>query len=85
MLEILTEQKGLSVEDYESKRDVKYNFWARPTIPWKLECEEFKDEIISAAKDTAAVTHDTQTKATVILSAAIAGFALLCMLAQTVS
>ena len=34
--------------DYEKKKDDKvYKMWVRPTIPWKLECEQSKPKSVA--------------------------------------
>ena len=65
VLSKLTDIKGYSdyISDVTLKKSEIYNFWARPTIPWKLKCENdpnssSRKQITDAARDTAAASHE---------------------------
>ena len=48
------------VPDLESRKNVIYNFYTRPTIPLKLECESQKQEILDQIQITM-LTIDSTT------------------------
>ena len=80
-------RQQLNYPNYVNQTQEIYNFWARPTMPWKLECEQrgphlSRLSVLEAARDTAALKTPQRPKVILLLCSLLAFFSGVCILSQ---
>ena len=73
----------LNYQNYVNETNEIYDFWVRPTIPWKIECESQdhlkRPDVLEIARDTAAIDHTAQPQAIFFMCALLAFCSVVCI------